>query len=199
MWLIHWLEHLSAVGWSAIAEGASGVATAVGVIVALWLGASDRRARRQAEEREHAEQIAAWMAPPRLDDSLGAGAVIISNASMQPVYDLAAVLVFRSGAAPHTGLDWGDNRQTMISLIGQVPPGRFLQGLDMPDSFPMGTGSVGVVRVEIAFTDRSGQRHWLRKAGGELQQLDQDAVDYYQLGRPTRIRELGRAVRSDEA
>lgn len=190
MWLIHWLGRPGAEGWSAIA-------TAVGVIVALWLGGSDRRARRRAEERAHAEQIAAWMAPPRLDDSLGPGAVIISNASMQPVYDLAAVLVFRSGAAPHTGLDWGDNRQTMISLIAQVLPGRYLQGLDMPEGgSPMGSG--GVLLVEIAFTDRSG-RHWLRNFDGGLQQLDQDAVDHYQLGRPTRIRELGRAVRSDEA
>lgn len=189
--MIHWLEHLGAAGWSAIA-------TAVGVLVALWFGGSDRRARRRAEERAHAEQIAAWMAPPRLDDSMGDGAVIISNASMQPIYDLAAVLVFRSGAAPRTGLDWVDldQGQTMISLVAQVPPGRYLQGLDVPDNTPMGTG--GVLAVEIAFTDRSG-KHWLRNSEGVLRRLDQDPVDHYQLGRPSRLRDLGRRVGGDEA
>lgn len=180
------------------AQGASALATSAGVLVALGLGIFELISRGRAARRRQADQVGAWMArpePKRYSSMPDLSAVfmtpvIINNSSTQPVYDLAAVLVFRQGGGPQTGAEWVKlgEAENMISLIPQVPPGRFRQMLREPDNAPMGTG--GVLLVEITFTDQAGNR-WQRAANGKLRRLRTDAIDTYGLSRPPRLADLG--------
>ncbi len=101
------------------------------------------------------------------------------NASMEPIYQAVAYLVFVQGAAPKTGRQAQERTGAHFrSLLSVIPPGMHYT------SVAGGWGGMSAhPGVELAFTDRAGV-HWLRSAEGTLTEIDESPVEYYGVEAP---------------
>lgn len=137
--------------------------------------------------REQAESVAAWTpgrwripySPIPRDRGI---AVNIVNPSQQLVYDVLVVQVFVQGAGPHRGEDWlranlSNSSPAAFKALISVPPGRWAVELDYQGQPPM-----GVIGIELGFTDRADS-HWIRRASGQLEEIDVPAAEHYGLAR----------------
>jgi hypothetical protein len=167
------------------AEWVGGVGTAGALMAAVASIAQERRARRataeraaERERREQAEMISAWFrdGPDEHGDYM-----VVMNASPQPVYMAVVTFVLVQGAGPTIGEDIPENWYWARHVIGVIPSGRWRVGVE-----PGWRGMMRRPGAEIAFTDHRG-RYWLRRALGELTEVQVEAPDYYKLSRPLGI------------
>lgn len=155
---------------------------------ALQLEIERLHAERTAVERAQADRVWAWFGwPPGAEHVADPDAECVQfhNGSDLFVYEAVAVVVdWRYGPRVDTVgrfVTPGTNVHeppTLVSVALAVPPG---------DTYRMivtGGGAMGLrAGIEVAFTDAAG-RHWARRIGGALEQLDQPAAEHYGLGRP---------------
>lgn len=158
---------------------------------ALFQINSERNRRLEAESlqrdelhRAHSRLISAWPGPviwpPDPNRQVGRTAIDCSNASDEPVYNVVVGIAFIQGAAPRTteGLlqsDLGQRAGTPTTTLNVLPPGKWRAWIPRSDWASFMGARVG---AEIAFTDRAGS-HWLRRANGELIELEQDPLSYF--------------------
>lgn len=116
-------------------------------------------------------------------------------ARRSPVYRIVAAMVALQGNAPRTIEGWlkyrdrerqkleyrkraGEEVEDAIIPVGMtsiLPSGTYR--LWIPGLW---SGALGNrYGVEVAFTDRSGENHWIRHATGKLEDLPEDPITYY--------------------
>lgn len=163
----------------------------------------DDRKREAAERRRaQARLIAAVLGPEEQPEAPGSPyrtAVDLTNGSPEPVYRLVVAQVAIQGAAPRTIEEW-------LRLRDDQPDTTARYSFPLPTTtaniLASGRGRVWVntsgggmgVRfgAEVAFTDRAGS-HWIRRATGQLEELDEDPITHYlgagphDLGTPERL------------
>jgi len=152
-------------------------------IVAFWQIQNERRERQKAERdrlfakrRSQAEQVAAWIETEFHDDKLGSiMCVAVSNQSLQPIYNVIVQGVLLSNEGVPIAGPFPENR----SQIAVVPPGKGFTTFSFNYH-----GMSKRPGIEIAFQD-AANRFWLRKANGELVEIDVPPVVYYDISLPT--------------
>jgi hypothetical protein len=119
----------------------------------------------------------------------GRTAVDLVNGSDEPVYRLVVAIVFIQGAAPHTIQQWLELRQRLQAEGGSVT-GYEWQAVTTVAILPRGTHRIwfpgtswsGILSgrngAEVAFSNRAGN-HWIRRATGELEEIDQEPFEYF--------------------
>ncbi len=198
--------------WATWVGSIGGVVGAVGTIAALvWAVRSsleearksralaaeaeeDRRTEERERTRSQAQQIYGWIGEPppstaRTFAEANNVGIYLGNSSDEPAYNVVVYLVWVQGAAYRTGEDaesyadgianGGFSIYSIRTVVQSLPPGRFVIEMKGPDNSPM-QGELG---VEVAFTDRAG-RHWVRRATGELDQLQENPIGHYGIHRP---------------
>jgi len=164
---------------------------AIGTVGALFLALLQigiergERLRREGQERQRRHQaqarlIAAAMGPeepPADQQQLGRTGIDMFNGSDEPVYRLVVGMVFIQGAGPQTLEEMLEQRggiQLPLTTVSILPPGTFRVWI-------AGTGWSSILSgrpgAEMAFTDREG--HWIRRATGRLEEMQEDALDYF--------------------
>lgn len=150
----------------------------------------DRQRTLDREHREHVAKLSAWPLRATARES-GDFTVRIVNSSNEPFYNVVVFPVFIQGAAPHTGEEWTRLFQSRVeagestdwiplpAIVGALLPGAWDV---LFRKFDTGILS-GRAGAEIACTDRAGT-HWLRRAGGDLQELTVPATKHYGLWPP---------------
>ncbi len=155
---------------------------------------ADEERRREQAEKERVERhfaqarlVAAVVGPqegPPDSPLQGRTALDLINGSAEPVYGLVVGLVAIQGAPLRTLEAWLDTTRGSASSIGQGP-------ITTASILPSGTHRVwiwgrgwsgflsGRLGAEVAFTDRGGS-HWIRRATGALEELDQEPFAYFQ-------------------
>jgi hypothetical protein len=196
------------VNWGDVPTWVAAVGT-VGAFIAAFIQIGTERRRRLAREeqdrlearRTQARLVSAVLGPiehpypePDLDHpsvadrnaarlNRGRTGVDLLNSSQEPMYLLVVGLVFIQGAGgPRTikaylemrerGVVHGPRSVTTASMLA---PGRhrvWIRG-DLHGSV-MG----GRLAVEVAFTDCDGV-HWIRRASGQLEELPEAPLDYF--------------------
>lgn len=165
--------------------------------------AEERAATESARRRLHAQQVYAWFGLPSPRDTRTLAeanevGICLGNSAAEPVYNVVAYLVWVQGAAYRTGEEAeahassaqsGDGPGSRIHdirlVIQALPPGRFIVDVAGPGNSPM-QGQPG---VEVAFTDRAGL-HWVRRAMGDIVELNVDPLEHYQVCRPVQYGQL---------
>jgi hypothetical protein len=140
-----------------------------------------RREAAEEKKRAQADQICAWIHGDYHNNVLA-----LLNSSDQPVYSVVVYWVWVQGAAWRTGEDaerlfgrGGPEARIggVRPILQVVPPGKFV--------LHAGTGNQDIMQgrpgVEVAFTDMTGH-HWVRRASGNLEQLDAGPFDHYGIG-----------------
>lgn len=182
----------------------------VGALVAALIQINTERNRRHAQEaNDRAERriaqarlVAAFLGPEetrgrpepastdRPSGTSGNGGrtpIYVVNGSTEPVYEPVIGLVAIQGAAPRTMEEWLDAwrrnsdyreayRAVPITTASILPPGKsvvWIQGMGWS------THLSGRSSAEIAFTDRAGV-HWIRRANGDLVELSDGPLKYFQ-------------------
>ncbi|HYN69324.1 MAG TPA: hypothetical protein VEX41_03840 [Candidatus Eisenbacteria bacterium] len=162
--------------WAVVGTWAGAAATFAAVVVALWLGGREQRARGRDARRYQAERITAWLSAAQRTDSEGRGwgGLVLRNASDQVAYRCIATAVDVRGSA-----DAAQNGSLEFRvLLSHVPPGTDKVEIEQLD------GAMGLrAGIEIAFQDAAGH-NWRRKAEGELVEIKQDPASYYGLSEP---------------
>ncbi|MDT7728436.1 MAG: hypothetical protein QOI21_5012 [Actinomycetota bacterium] len=152
----------------------------------------DLMLRREVDRRQHAQHVSAWIGgvieDPVYEDR--DTPITILNRSDEPVYNVVVNMVYIQGAAPQTGeeLIGRDELHDHVNLIPVLPPGEW--AIEGPGGW---CGMNRAPGAEIAFTDRAGV-HWVRRALGELTELDKPAPTYYKISLPAGFTHLHRAV-----
>jgi hypothetical protein len=164
------------------------VGTVGALVAALWQIRTERHARKRLEEevrsqarRAQAVGISAWIPATtgwraEVESESPTYVAALFNHSEEPVYMAIASLVSIQGAGPSASR--GDGRYENRAFLDTIPPGRYVAILGPYDSWPSGRAG-----VDLAFTDAAGV-HWLRRANGALEEIDEPAYDYYGLGLP---------------
>lgn len=194
------------VNWGDVPTWVAAIGT-VGTLTAALLQINTERRRRLQQEKEdrverhraQARLVAAILGREEPAQLEGSGierrtAVDLVNGSDEPAYRLVVGIVFLQGAGPRSMEEWLEFQRQRDERRDQ-PPG------DIPTftRVPVITASIlppkGVFRVwipgvgwsailsgrsgaEVAFTDRAGA-HWIRRAGGLLEELPEDPIDYF--------------------
>jgi hypothetical protein len=141
-----------------------------------------RDAETAERHRAHARMISAVFNPPGVVPTTEGKKwfVELINGSAEPVYTLVAAVVYIQGAGPATQERWLELRQTgyqesiPITTVSMLPAGDFVVSVPFIDGAGIPGGRLA---AEVAFTDRSGA-HWIRRARGQLEELDQDPIRY---------------------
>ena len=154
----------------------SGIISFLLFIVAFWQIKNERNERQKAERRFQAERVAVWIETEFYDEERGPiVCVAVSNQSLQPIYNAIVQGIVLSNDGSSMGEASPENR----SQIAVVPPGK---GFTV---FPFAYhGMFKRPGIEIAFQD-AANRFWLRKANGELIELDVSPLVYYDVPLPT--------------
>jgi hypothetical protein len=179
--------HLSLIHLGDLPGWLGAIGTVAAVSLALYQVSRERAARQAdaraaaAEDRRNqARQVNAWYISspePRFSTP-----VMIANLSDAPVFQAVVWFVLAQGTGPRTGEDYKNFDLDVIFQRVQVflnaPPGSWVVGF--PDGWQ---GMHAQPGAEIAFTDAGGH-HWIRRAWGELIEIDTPPIDYYGLPRP---------------
>ena len=151
------------------------------MVVALYQIRVERILRHRDEQRqvqrirrEQAKRISGWPAK----DYKGSEQtfMVLLNRSDEPVYEVIVALVVVQGAGSYHGEDHvlRDERR----ILSVLPPGRWKVGIR--SGWHGGSRFPG---AEVAFTDRAGV-HWIRRATGKLEEIQEPAIDHFKLHRP---------------
>jgi hypothetical protein len=177
----------------------AGVGTVGALGAALWQIGAERNRRHEHEEQEREERhlaqarlIAAVLGPEERPaegqpDILGLTGVNLINGSPEPVYRLVVAIVDIQGAGTARTIEgWLEYRDrereryrpglapTPITTISILPSGRYRAWINGIWGRGMGVRH----GAEVAFTDRAGS-HWVRRATGQLEELDEDPITHY--------------------
>lgn len=129
---------------------------------------------RALDERNHASLISAWFT----DDD-----VSVLNASNEPVYEVVITSVMVQGAGPRTGEEVTDCKYRKVYQV--LPPGEWVTQLGRYEGAQSTRSG-----IEVGFTDRNS-KHWIRRSSGELCEVDNNLIDYYEyVGRPLGFEQL---------
>jgi hypothetical protein len=166
--------------WAAVGS----IATSIAVVITL-VGLADARTQ---ERFAQARRISAWLYGDQSEES-GSGTLL--NGSEQPVYGVVVWTVDIQGSGPRTGeemmdsgdpemMDSGDPEYQYVptTIIALLPPGTYRTPLP-----PFQPGMGMRPGLEIAFTDAAGQS-WIRRADGQLNEINEAPVDHYGLDPP---------------
>ena len=178
------------INWGDLATWVTGFITLGLLIVALIQIRNEREARNKREkeleirkEREQAEHISCWMVRHgqyyvRQDDRrVEIEWVAVLNQSTQPVYQVIINIV-RISHDDRGQLQEGTESRVR-SCVSVVPPG--LGYIELPSP---SYGMSHRFGVEIGFKDSAG-RSWVRKADGDLLEIEKPPVEYYNVILPT--------------
>lgn len=165
-----------------LATWVTGIATIALFVIGFIQIRNEREARIKSEKeaellkaRIQAEHIAAWevkvIADKKHIDWLW---IAVSNQSSQPVYQAIVAVVLIS----HMGKPSNVDKPQKIICIGIVPPGQGYAAVE----YEFG-GAFRRIGVEVGFTDSVG-RNWLRKADGELSEINTSIAEYYEVDLP---------------
>ncbi len=165
---------LSTLNWGDVPTWIASIGTLAAISIALWQILGDRRRAAEQQRRAQAELISAWYAGADHDHSR----LVIRNASDQPIYEAVVVLVINGRSGREAPPEY-----RRILLV--VPPGTYrIQA-------PIGWRGMGATPgAEVAFTDRTGEAYWVRRAGGSLTEIDQTAIEHYAIDRPFQSTDL---------
>ena len=163
-WWVAGLALIAAAGW------------VTSVFIALRRVRNDRGTHARDEGRAQAERVSVWPGP-----SADPQPVALLNHSDEPVYEAVATFVFIDGSGPTRGEEVSPELAARRVRVGVIPPGRWRVCVDGGWN-----GMYSRLGLEVAFTDRAGA-HWVRRAGGRLEQLPQGAFDYFELTRPLEL------------
>jgi hypothetical protein len=180
---------LAATDWFLAGPGLAVGAASVGTLfIAVIQMEAERRRRRVDEHVWQARRVSGWPGaevdrdasePSRGRDQ----EIVLENGSGEPVWRAVVTLVMIQGAAWRTGEELQANYPPNLvpsfqRTMGLIPPGRSRIWVD-------GNWHAMQLRagVEVAFTDRAGV-HWVRRANGNLEELNEAAFDHYKVVRP---------------
>ncbi len=191
--MVHAGRVLSQVSLGDLPTWVASVGTVGAVWVALFQIRTERRRRHEREEQDRVERhraqarlVSAVMGPEERvpdDDVGGRTGVDLINASAEPVYSLVVGIVFVQGAGPGSiegmlGLrkdeDWPP-RPVPVTTASILPGGTYRVWIGGTGWSRILSGRSG---AEVAFTDRAGS-HWVRRAMGQLEELDQEPFAYF--------------------
>ena len=148
----------------ALAEWAAALFSGATLLYLVVQTTSERRARRQREERAQASEVSAWFYLAKGERVWAA----LSNASKEPVYQVIVMLSAFQGAGPPASAS-----SQSRSFLSTLPPGRFYV------SMPWDGHATGLrFGFELCFTDAAG-RHWVRHVDGQLDRIDKSPVAHY--------------------
>lgn len=171
------------VNWGDIATWVTGIATIALFIIGFIQIRNERISRIKAEKkietrdkRDQAERISSWFVKATHDNHGDWQWIAILNQSAQPIYNVIVSIVPLS----QKGDKLASPKPHRV-CIDVVPPG---QGYTSVDAIQFGHPGHSRAGVEIAFKDRSGS-NWIRKATGELSEIDKSAMEYYNIDLPT--------------
>ena len=181
--------------WGDIATWVTGIATIALFIIGFLQIRNERMSRIKGEKeletrnrRDQAEYISCWLVKETFDNDNAWQWIAIMNQSTQPVYNVVvnAIPLAQSGEK----LLGVKSHQVCVNI---VPPG---QGYTSVDSISLGHPGHGRIGAEIAFQDRSGN-NWIRKANGELLEIKQSPMAYFDIDLPTSWISLAAELPSD--
>jgi len=178
--------------WIAIGTITAAVGTAGALFTALFQIKRERDYRRNLEKGEQTERyraqarlISAIPGPVKRPSTTyrhGRTGVDLLNVAEEPVFRVVVGVVLIQGTGPQTleeMLEFAAHRQDGLrpaTTLSLLPSGRYRVWI-------LGGGWSGVLSgrsgAEIAFTDRGGA-HWIRRASGQLQELPEDAITYFE-------------------
>lgn len=145
-----------------LAEWSGAVATFLAVVVAFVVAFRDGILRKRSEKQQQAKLISAW--PVHFGLRGNKDLVYISNASLQPIYD-----VFISyGVAYGAGESYFKGATEQTGIL-RVPPGEYFA--KAPKN--QGGGMHIQLGISISFRDINGL-YWRRDAQGKLSQTNAD-------------------------
>jgi hypothetical protein len=133
--------------------------------VAAYMGAQDKPSGEEAPAGDQ-----------------GRTAFYLANNSSEPVYSVVVGLVFVQGTGPRTLEAMIDlnhrqyNRRGPVTTVSILPGGLYRVWIEGVGWHRILSGRAG---VDIAFTDRAGA-HWLRRATGQLDELPEPPLEYFQ-------------------
>lgn len=154
--------------WGDVPTRIASIGTMAAIVVALWQIRGDRRQVATRERRAQAESISAWYDG---DSQIGSD-LVVRNSSEQPIYEVVVTLVIDG----HTGRRaLPDHQRTFLV----VPPGNHRVRVG-----GRRRGMSAAPGAEVAFSDRTGAAHWVRRADGSLIELEGPPIEYYDISRP---------------
>lgn len=157
-----------ALNWGDVPTWVAAIGTVSAVSLALWQNMVDRRTARTRAVRAQAELISAWYGGDR-DDVTD---LYLRNGSKQPIYEVVVCLVINLGGGEGVPDDF---RHVYLEL----PPGLFR--IEVPSHWHGMSARPG---IEVSFTDRTGAKHWIRRAAGALVVSPEPAIEHYGISRP---------------
>lgn len=163
-----------------VATWVTGIATLILIYIGFLQIKNERESRIKNDlqinlqkRREQAEKVACWIIGETDDDHGHWIWVAILNQSTQPIYQAIANLTI----IRHTGEVVG-NDTLGNACIGLVPPGKGFIAISA-----LYAGHFRRAESELAFRDSAGV-NWVRKANGELWEIGEDTVFYYNIDLP---------------
>jgi hypothetical protein len=193
--------HHLVLSWGDVPTWLAAIGTVGALIAAFVQIGTERRLRHERELKEQARLISAITGPALRDaearaeaEAGGPGwlggvpggvartAIDLINGSPEPVYRIVAGVVFVQGGAPRTleAFLKADITQKPVTTASVLPPSGtyrvWVHGFWLNAA---GGGLGGRSAAEVAFTDRAGN-HWIRRATGQLEELPEDPIDYFQ-------------------
>ena len=164
-----------------LATWITGIATLALIIIGFIQINIERTLRIKRErdiekrtKRRQAELISSWIVTEDLYQNNYQIWISVLNQSNQPIYQVIVSLVELSNSPKFEGFP-----SSFREFIDIVPPGQGYVAINFA-----GGGMHHHVGVEIAFKDVAGN-NWLRKAIGELIEIENSPLEYYQIALPT--------------
>jgi hypothetical protein len=167
--------------WGDVATWVTGIATIALFVIGFLQIRNERNSRIKRElevanqtKRSQAEKIAAWVTLEVAgEDGRPYQWVEIINESNQPIYQVIVALAAVGQMGQTHAVD------NDVSRVGLVPPGKAFTVLSV-----LYHGMGRRPGAEIGFHDAAGNK-WIRKANGELCEIDISTVEYYEVDLPT--------------
>ncbi len=163
-----------AIDWGDVPTWGATIGTVSAVAVALWQIRAQRSEQRKRDHRAQAELLSVWYA----GESDRGATLTVLNGSTQPVH--AAVATLTINGRPGEGVP--DDYRAVMPIL---PPGRWL--VDVAGGW---AGMSAYPTAELGFTDHRGDKHWIRRPNGALEQMARSAIEHYDIYLPFSLAQL---------
>lgn len=154
--------------WGDVPTWCAAVGTVGTLVVALWQVRSDLARRRRAEDRAQADLVSGWYGRETDTNAV----LYVCNASPQPVYEAVVSLTINGQHGENLPIDFR-------AVLPTLAPGRWAVSVSIGWA-----GMSAYPTVEIGFTDRRGDNHWIRRPNGILEKITESAIEHYDIARP---------------